>query len=111
MQAALFAVDKRRQPQVFSHIGAPAVEIEIVAYQGRPAIRAVDAYNVKVLIFHPDAPHEAPLVFLADRVDVKHQAAHFTQEFTPHVLDPVVQAVETVHVQENHLQESTRQEL
>src|SRR5437660_9035193 len=106
VEAALFAVDKRREPEVLPDVGPPAIEIEIVAGQRRPTIRAVEADDVKILILHPDAPDEASLVALLRRVDVKNQAAHFAQEFAPHVLDVVVRLVEAVGVQENHLQEA-----
>src|SRR6266568_2922474 len=111
VEAALFAVDKRREPEILSDIGPPAIEIEIVAGQRRPAIRAVEADDVKILILHPDAPYEASLVALLRGVDIKDQAADFAQEFAAHVLDVVVRLVEAVGVQKNHLQEAAREKL
>src|ERR1041384_5942565 len=109
VEAALFAVDKRREPEVLADIGPPAIEIEIVAGQRRSAIRAVETHDVKILILHPDASDEASLVPLLCRIDVKNQAADFAQEFAAHILDVVVLLVKAVHVQENHLQEAARE--
>ena len=110
VHAAFFAVDERRQPQVLPHICPPAIEIEVVAHQRRPAVGAIKAHNVVVLILHPNAPHEAPFVALLYRIDVKDQAAHFAQELAAHILNLVVLAVESVHIKVDHLQEAARKE-
>src|SRR5207249_2489862 len=47
----------------------------------------------------------------AYRIDVKNQAAHLAQKRAPHILQPVMRAVEAVNVQVNHLQEAAREKL
>src|SRR5437667_10985412 len=88
--AAFFAVNERREPEVFPDVGAPTVEIEVVAGQRRPAIRAVETHDVKILILHPDASDEASFILPAYRIDVKNQAAHLAQKLAPHILQPVI---------------------
>src|SRR3989440_696510 len=46
--AAFFAVNERREPEFFPDVGAQTVEIEVVAGQRRPAIRAVETHDVKI---------------------------------------------------------------
>jgi len=58
------AVDEGREPLVPSRICAPAVEIEVVAYQRGAAIGSVETDNVIILILHPDPADEASFVVL-----------------------------------------------
>src|SRR5947209_17039395 len=85
--------------------------MEIAAGVPAAAVRSVKSHNVVVLIFHPDASQKAALAALVLRRDVKYQAAHFAKEFPAHVVKLVMLLVEPVGVNEDHLQESVRQEL
>src|SRR5260370_6234306 len=78
--AALFAVDERREPLVLSGIHAPAIEIEVVAGQGRAAVGAVEAHDVEILFLHPNAPDEAAFARLGQWIDVKDQATHLAHK-------------------------------
>src|SRR5580692_3445920 len=103
VQIALLAIDKGRHPNARLHVRAPAVEVEVPARVPAAAIRAVEAHDVVILIFHPDASQEAALSRLFLRRDVEDQAAHFSQKFALYVVKLVVLLVESVRVYENHL--------
>src|SRR5882672_6151958 len=75
------------------------------------AVGAIEAHDVVVLIFNPDAPQEAALAGLFLRSYVEHQATHFAEKLAPYVVELVVLFVEAVRVNEDHLQETVRQEL
>src|SRR5579859_1558752 len=66
---------------------------------------------MKILIFHPDAPDESPFAGLRKRRHVKNEAAHFAQKLPPHKRKFVVTAVESVRINEHHLQEAFGQVL
>src|SRR5713226_6277682 len=106
--AAFFAVDVGREPLVLSGIHAPAIEIEVVARQGRAAVSAVETHDVVILILHPDAADETSFAGLRQWIDVKDQTTNLTQKLAPEILDLVMLAVEPVHVQVDHLQERAR---
>src|SRR5262249_25273355 len=104
-----FAVNKSREPHTGLNVGAPAIEIEIPAGVAAAAVRAVEANDVEILVFDPDAACEASLAGFWKRGDVEHKAAHFTKKFTVNVVELVVLLIEAVGVEENHLQEAVRQ--
>src|SRR6266481_3788494 len=92
--AAFFDVDEGRKPLVLSGIRPPAVEIEVVAGQGRAAVGAVEAHDVIILILHPDTAHEAPFARLRQWIDVKDQATDLAQKLAPDIRNLVMRAVE-----------------
>src|SRR5713226_99208 len=106
--AALFAVDEGRKPLVLSRIHPPAIEIEVVADQRRPVVRAVETHDVEILILHPDAADEASFACLRQWIDVKYQTTHFAQKLASDILNLVMLAVEPVHIHVDHLQEAAR---
>src|SRR5262249_12244875 len=69
----------------------------------------VEANDVEILIFDPDAARETALAGFRERRDVKNEAAHFTEKFAVNVIEFVVLLIEAVGIDENHLQESVRQ--
>src|SRR6266850_6470498 len=75
------------------------------------AVCAVEPHNIEILVFYPDAAEKTALAALLLRRDVKHQTAHFAEEFAAHVVELVVLFVESVGVEKNHLQEAVRHEL
>src|SRR5713226_4236198 len=93
---------------VLSRTHPPAIEIEIVAGQGRAAVRAVETHDVEILILHPDAAYEATFARLWQWIDVKHQTTNLAQKLASDILNLVMLAVEPVHVQVDHLQEAAR---
>src|SRR5580704_15422513 len=85
--------------------------MEVPARVAAAAISAVEAHDVVVLVFDPDAPKEPALAGFFLGRDVEYQAAHFTEKFAPHIVKLVVLFVESIRVDENHLQETVRKEL
>src|SRR5260370_18454639 len=75
------------------------------------AVGAIEPDYVVILIFHPDTAQEAAFPALFLRRDVKHQAADFAKEFAAHVIELVVLFVESVRVDEDHLQEAVGHKL
>src|SRR5437870_3932481 len=106
MQIALLAVNKRRQPETWLYVGAPAVEVEVPAGVTVAAVSAVKPHDVVVLILHPDAPEETAFAGPLRGSHVECQAAHLSKKLTPHVIELVMLLVEAVGVDEDHLQES-----
>src|SRR5208283_6230765 len=104
-------VDESGQPETRLHIGAPAIEMEVPAGVAVPVVRAIEANDVEILIFHPDASHEAPLVILLGRRHVKYEAAYFAEKFAANIIKLIVLLVEAVGINKNHLQEAVGQEL
>src|ERR1700693_2698680 len=111
LHVAFFAIYKGRQPFVFSGVGAPAVKVKIKTAGRRSRIGAVEAHDVVVLVFHPDAPRETTLSRARQRINVKNHAAYFAQKFLAGICELVVLTVKSVRVQINHLQKSTRQKI
>src|ERR1700733_7649090 len=106
MQFAFFAVDEGGEPKIGLHVGAPAVKVEIPAGVATAAVSAVETHHVVILILNPDASEEAAFAGLFTGSYVEHQAAHFTEEFAAHVIEFIVGLIETIGVDENHLQEA-----
>jgi hypothetical protein len=96
LHIAFFAVNVGGQPFVLAGVHAPAVEIEVVASARRTAVGAVEANDVIVLVFGPDAAGKAALSAVGQRVDIENDAAHFAQKFPANISEFVVLAVETV---------------
>src|SRR5579883_11538 len=111
VQILFLRVDEGRQPQAGLHVGAPAIEVEIPACVAVAGVGAVEANDVEVLIFHPDAAEEAAAVVLFERGHVENEAANFAQEFAANVVELIVRTVEAVGVEEDHLQEAVGEEL
>src|SRR6202162_4528625 len=106
MQLAFFAVNEGGQPQIWLHVGAPAIKVKIPTGVAAAAISAVEAHHVVILILNPDASEEAAFPGLFTRGNVEHQAAHFAEEFAADVVEFIVLFIETIGVNENHLQEA-----
>src|SRR6267143_4025066 len=106
-----FAVHEGRHPHTRLHIRAPAVKVEPPAGMSVAAVCAVEPHNIEILVFHPDAAKKTALAALLLWRDVKHQAAHFAEEFAAHIVKLVVLFVESVGVEKNHLQEAIRHKL
>src|ERR1700674_5388227 len=85
--------------------------MDVVTRMAAAGVTTVEAHDVKILVFDPDAPQEASHTELFLRRDVEHQAAHFAEEFAAHVIELVVLLVEAIRVDKDHLQEAVRQEL
>src|SRR5437588_9742076 len=83
--------------------------MEIPARMSAASVGAVKANDVEILVLNPDSSEKASLARLRIRRDVKHQAAHFAQEFTSYIIKLVVLLIESIRVDENHLQEAVRQ--
>src|SRR5215813_3644891 len=106
VQIVFLAIDERRQPQSRLHVRAPAVEVEIPARMSGATVSAIESHNVEVLIFDPDPSEEAALAGLGQRRDVKHQATHFAQKFAFYVVELIMLPVESIGIDENHLQKT-----
>src|ERR1700719_817385 len=106
MQLAFFAVNEGGQPQIWLHVGAPAIKVKIPTGVAATTVSAIEAHHVVVLILNPDAPEEATFAGLFTGGYVEHQTAHFAEEFAAHVIELIVLFIETIGVDENHLQEA-----
>ena len=109
VQLFFFAINKRGQPQAGLRVGAPAVKMKIPTGVSAAFIRAIEAHDVEILIFHPDTSQEAALPRLLLGRNVEHQAAHFAQKFAAHVVEFIVLLIEAVGIDKDHLQEAIRQ--
>src|SRR5215471_9708670 len=107
---ALLGVDEGGKPQVGSGVGPPALEIEIGADVGRMTVGTIEAHDVVILIFHPDASGEATFAALAQRSNVKYQTANLAQKFPVNVLELVMLTVEPRGVYIDHLEETAGDE-
>ena len=76
----------------------------------RGGIGAVEADNVVVLIFHPDAADKAAIPRALLGLYIDDDAAHFAQKFAAHEGEVVVLALEVL-IEHHHLRETQRQEL
>src|SRR5208337_5208645 len=65
----------------------------------------------EVLIFNPDAAQESSAGVLPRPRHIEDQAAHLAKKFAAHVIKLVVLFVESIGINENHLQKAVRQEL
>jgi len=74
----------------------------------RPAIDAVEPDEVVVAIVDPDSAQKAVAV-VPKRSDVEDEAARFTQELPPDVLERVTAALEQTPVGRHHRHEAVRQ--
>ncbi len=110
LHVGFFAVNVSGQPDARSQVQAPAVEMQIKRRAGVWRIRAIEADNVELLVFHPHASQEATLagVFLGLHID--HQAPNFAEEFPAHKRQVVVPLLEVV-IQHHHLREAQRQKV
>src|ERR1700692_3234111 len=106
MKLAFFAINERGQPKIGLHVGAPAIKVEIPTGVTAATVSAVETHHVVILILDPDACEEAALASLFAGSDVKDEAAHFAEEFAAHIIEFIVLFIETVGVDENHLQEA-----
>src|ERR1700688_3128122 len=108
MEFAFFAVDEGGKPKIWLHVGAPAVKVKIPTGVPAAAVSAIEAHHVVILIFNPDASEEAAFAGLWTGGHVEHEAAHFSEKFTAHVIELVVLFIEAIGVDENHLEEAVR---
>src|ERR1700693_2771907 len=106
MQLAFFAINEGRQPEIWLDVGAPAIKVKIPTGVTTAAVSAIEAHHVVILILNPDSSEEAALAGLLARGYVEHQAAHFSQEFAPHIIEFIVLFIEAAGVDKNHLQEA-----
>ena len=82
--------------------------MEVVAGVPAAAVSAVKSDHVVALIFHPDASQKSALARLRQRGYVEHQAPYLAQKFALHVIELVVLLVESIRVDEDHLQKAVR---
>src|SRR5580704_15273770 len=77
LRIVFFAINKRRQPQAWAGVGAPAIEMEVLVAASSACQRAIESNDRVLLIFNPDAANEAVLGVLARGWShVKHQATN-----------------------------------
>src|SRR6202051_4002628 len=106
MELAFFTVDEGGQPKIRLHVGAPAIKVKIPTGVAAAAVSAIEAHHVVILILNPDASEEAPFAGLVSWAYVEHHAADFSEKFAAHVIEFIVLFIETVGVDENHLQKA-----
>ncbi len=111
MQIAFLAIHERRQPKPWLYVRAPAIEMEVPAGVPVAAVSAIEANDVIILVFNPDASHEPAMVALFGGCHVENQAAHFAKEFAANIVKLVVLLIEAVGIDKDHLQKPIGQEL
>src|SRR5580698_4504397 len=100
LKVRFLAEHECRQPEARLNVQAPAVEVQIETVQpGNRRVDAIEAHDGESFVLHPDAPFEAALARFRQRRQVKYQAANFSQEFTAHVVELVMLAVEAAGIQ------------
>src|ERR1700726_949802 len=79
-EIGLLGIDKRRQPDAGAEVLAPAVKVQVITGSWMRIVSAVEADDVVVLIFDPDAAEEPAFagVFLGG--NVPDDAAYFAEE-------------------------------
>src|ERR1700739_1291973 len=103
VQVSLLAVDKSRKPLIFACVHSPAVKMEIVVRFCRTRKGTVESHDVIIVVLRPEAAYKSSFARLFLRGYVKNQAAYFSQEFAPHVIEFVMLAVESVRIDVDHL--------
>src|ERR1700704_1818429 len=106
MQLAFFAENEGGQPKIWLHVATPAIKVKIPAGVSAAAVSAVETHYVVILILNPDTSEEAALASFFSRSNVEHQTAHFAEKFAAHIVEFIMLFVETIGVDENHLQEA-----
>ena len=101
-KVTFFAVDIGRYPISRYQVQPPAIHVEVVAVARRVSIGSVQADDVEVLIFYPDAAQEAASSGVFFRCYVKYQRADVARELAPDVAEIIVRPVEIVAVGVNH---------
>ena len=76
--------------------------MEEVCIAWPPFVGAIETHNVVVLIFHPDAAHEAALAGVLFGTYCEYQAAHVTQKFAVREAEVVMLAVKVGSVRIDH---------
>jgi hypothetical protein len=71
--APLWTNVPNRWTEVRAGIHPPAVKMEVVVGARTTAVGAVEAHDVKVLVFYPNAAGEASFARLGQRLDIEHQ--------------------------------------
>ncbi len=110
LEIRCFGVDVGREPGARTHVQTPAIEVEKEVYLRLRIIRAVEANDVVVLIFHPDAAFEASDFLIFFGLNIDHQAANFTQELTADEVEVVVLLLK-IGGENHHLGKAHRQKM
>ena len=76
--------------------------MEEVGVSRTRGISAVQAYDVEILVFHPDAAQEAALAGIFLGGDVEDDAAHVALKFAMNIFELVMSAVKVLAIGENH---------
>src|SRR5205085_8895129 len=107
-EVAFFAVDVSRYPVSRDQVQTPAIHMEEVSITRAWSIGAVQADNVEVLVFDPDASQKAsvPSAFLWR--DIEHQRANITQKLSPRIAKLIVRLVKVVAIGKQHPGETER---
>src|SRR5690242_2466612 len=111
LHITFFIEDHSGQPPIFPAILPPTVEAEVVAEARRAAVDAIETHDVEVLIFNPDATHEAPFFRLHSRINVEHQTPNFAQELAVNIRKLIMVAIEPIRVHIDHLEKALRNKL
>src|SRR5215471_21656566 len=109
-QVRLFGVNVSGKPHSRSHVQTPAVEVQIQAGARLRIISAVEADDVVVLVFDPDASFETSSTGVFPGRYIDDDAAHLTQKFATHECKVVILALE-IFIENHHLREAERQKL
>ena len=109
-EIGLLGINKRRQPHAGAKVLPPAVKVQIITGSRMRIVSAVEANDVVVLIFDPDAAEEPALagVFLGG--DVHDDAAYFPKELAADESVIVIPALEIL-IEDHHLGKAQGQEL
>src|ERR1043166_1308371 len=85
--------------------------MEIPAGASSALVSAVEANHIEVLVLNPNSAQEAAFAGLRQRRNVKNQAPHVAKKFAAYIVKLIVLGVESAGIDEDHLQETVRQEL
>src|SRR5262249_4547496 len=105
LRLGLLGINVGGQPQTRLHVDAPAVEMEVELALGIWAVGSVEANNVEILIFYPDATQKVRRLVLAFRNHVNYARPAPAQKLAAQVSEFVMLLIEML-VQKHHLQKA-----
>ena len=109
---ALFHVEGGRQPEAFLHIGAPGIEMVVLAdVFFRTGKGSVQADDVAAATLDPDAPEKPATRTVCRGFHVEDHGGHRAQKVVADEAKSVFVAIEVLGIDEQHLHETGFTEL
>src|SRR5260370_25101478 len=101
-EIGLLGIDKRRQPDARAEVLPPAVKVQVIAGSRMRIVSAIEADDVVVLIFDPDAAEEPALASVFLGGNIHDNAAYFAEELAADESEVVIPALKIL-IEDYHL--------